>query len=62
MSATLPRVARFPALATLRTWRPKCTTETLILLTSASVSLLLAWASRGLLQRSQAWRQRAPGH
>jgi iron(III) transport system permease protein len=36
--------------------------STLILLTSASVSLLLAWASRGLLQRSQAWRQRAPGH
>ncbi len=35
--------------------------STLILLTSASVSLLLAWASRGLLQRSQAWRQRAPG-
>ena len=36
--------------------------STLILLTSAAVSLLLAWASRGLLQRSQAWRQRAPGH
>ncbi len=35
--------------------------STLILLTSASVSLLLAWTSRGLLQRSQAWRQRAPG-
>ncbi|MNM93930.1 Molybdenum transport system permease protein ModB [compost metagenome] len=35
--------------------------STLILLTSATVSLLLAWASRGLLQRSQAWRQRAPG-
>ncbi len=36
--------------------------STLILLTSATVSLLLAWASRGLLQRSQAWRQRAPGN
>jgi len=36
--------------------------STLILFTSAGVSLLLAWASRGLLQRSQAWRQRAPGH
>ncbi|MCU1721922.1 putative 2-aminoethylphosphonate ABC transporter permease subunit [Pseudomonas sp. 5P_5.1_Bac1] len=36
--------------------------STLILLTSAAVSLLLAWASRGLLSRSQAWRQRAPGH
>ncbi|UVL56595.1 putative 2-aminoethylphosphonate ABC transporter permease subunit [Pseudomonas sp. B21-035] len=36
--------------------------STLILITSATVSLLLAWASRGLLQRSQAWRQRAPGH
>ncbi|MBG8558203.1 putative 2-aminoethylphosphonate ABC transporter permease subunit [Pseudomonas qingdaonensis] len=36
--------------------------STLILLTSAGVSLLLAWASRGLLKRSQAWRQRAPGH
>uniref|UniRef100_UPI0035A6EDD4 putative 2-aminoethylphosphonate ABC transporter permease subunit n=1 Tax=Pseudomonas fluorescens TaxID=294 RepID=UPI0035A6EDD4 len=35
--------------------------STLILLTSASVSLLLAWASRGLLRRSQAWRA-APGH
>ncbi|UCJ16732.1 putative 2-aminoethylphosphonate ABC transporter permease subunit [Pseudomonas sp. MM211] len=34
--------------------------STLILLTSASVSLLLAWASRGLLRRSQAWRA-APG-
>ncbi|WP_238474392.1 putative 2-aminoethylphosphonate ABC transporter permease subunit [Pseudomonas cavernae] len=30
--------------------------STLILLTSAAVSLLLAWASRGLLRRSQAWR------
>ncbi|PXX56634.1 iron(III) transport system permease protein [Pseudomonas sp. LAMO17WK12:I10] len=36
--------------------------STLILLTSAGVSLLLAWASRGLLRRSQAWRQTAPGH
>ncbi|EIK98505.1 2-aminoethylphosphonate ABC transporter permease [Pseudomonas sp. M47T1] len=36
--------------------------STLILLTSAAVSLLLAWASRGLLRRSQAWRQGAPGH
>ncbi|WP_155718123.1 ABC transporter permease subunit, partial [Pseudomonas fluorescens] len=35
--------------------------STLILFTSASVSLLLAWASRGALRRSQAWRQRAPG-
>ncbi len=35
--------------------------STLILLTSAAVSLLLAWASRGLLRRSQAWRA-APGH
>ncbi|GLZ87456.1 ABC transporter permease [Metapseudomonas resinovorans] len=34
--------------------------STLILLTSAGVSLLLAWASRGLLRRSQAWRQGAP--
>ena len=33
--------------------------STLILLTSASASLLLATASRGLLRRSQAWRQRA---
>lgn len=30
--------------------------STLILFTSAGVSLLLAWASRGLLRRSQAWR------
>jgi iron(III) transport system permease protein len=30
--------------------------STLILLTSAGVSLLLAWASRGALRRSQAWR------
>jgi iron(III) transport system permease protein len=35
--------------------------STLILFTSAGVSLLLA-ASRGLLRRSQAWRQTAPGH
>jgi iron(III) transport system permease protein len=35
--------------------------STLILLTSAGVSLLLAWASRCLLRRSQAWRA-APGH
>jgi iron(III) transport system permease protein len=35
--------------------------STLILFTSASVSLLLAWASRGVLRRSQAWRQNAPG-
>lgn len=34
--------------------------STLILLTSATTSLLLAGASRGLLRRSQAWRQRAP--
>lgn len=34
--------------------------STLILLTSAAVSLLLAWASRGLLRRSQAWRRGAP--
>ena len=34
--------------------------STLILLTSAGVSLLLAAASRGLLRRSQAWRQGAP--
>lgn len=34
--------------------------STLILLTSATASLLLAGASRGLLRRSQAWRQRAP--
>ncbi|MGQ7815103.1 putative 2-aminoethylphosphonate ABC transporter permease subunit [Metapseudomonas furukawaii] len=34
--------------------------STLILLTSAAVSLLLAWASRGALRRSQAWRQGAP--
>ncbi len=31
--------------------------STLILLTSAAVSLLLAGASRGLLRRSQAWRK-----
>lgn len=30
--------------------------STLILFTSAGVSLLLAWAARGLLRRSQAWR------
>ncbi len=35
--------------------------STLILLTSAGVSLLLALASRGLLRRSQAWRQGVPG-
>ncbi|WP_082805248.1 putative 2-aminoethylphosphonate ABC transporter permease subunit [Pseudomonas sp. BMS12] len=35
--------------------------STLILLTSAGVSLLLAGASRGLLRRSQAWRA-APAH
>jgi len=35
--------------------------STLILFTSAGVSLLLAWASRGVLRRSQAWRQTAPG-
>ncbi len=35
--------------------------STLILLTSAAVSLLLAGVSRGLLRRSQAWRT-APGH
>lgn len=35
--------------------------STLILLTSAAVSLLLAGASRGLLRRAQAWRA-APGH
>ncbi|WP_373293596.1 putative 2-aminoethylphosphonate ABC transporter permease subunit [Pseudomonas matsuisoli] len=35
--------------------------STLILLTSAGVSLLLAGASRGLLRRSQAWRG-APAH
>lgn len=34
--------------------------STLILFTSATASLLLAGASRGLLRRSQAWRQRAP--
>ena len=34
--------------------------STLILLTSIGVSLLLAWASRGVLRRSQAWRQGAP--
>ncbi|WP_339489978.1 putative 2-aminoethylphosphonate ABC transporter permease subunit [Pseudomonas sp. EL_65y_Pfl2_R95] len=34
--------------------------STLILLTSAAVSVLLAGASRGLLKRSQAWRQAAP--
>lgn len=36
--------------------------STLILLTSAGVSLLLAGLSRGLLRRSQAWRTPAPGH
>ncbi|MNZ71271.1 putative 2-aminoethylphosphonate transport system permease protein PhnV [compost metagenome] len=34
--------------------------STLILLTSAAVSLVLAGASRGLLRRSQAWRQANP--
>ncbi|MBT8766678.1 putative 2-aminoethylphosphonate ABC transporter permease subunit [Metapseudomonas boanensis] len=33
--------------------------STLILLTSAVVSLLLAWTSRGLVRRSQAWRRGA---
>lgn len=36
--------------------------STLILLTSAAVSLALAATSRGLLRRSQAWRQVAPSH
>jgi iron(III) transport system permease protein len=36
--------------------------STLILLTSAGVSLLLASLSRGLLRRSQSWRKPAPGH
>lgn len=36
--------------------------STLILVTSAAVSVLLAGASRGLLRRSQAWRQAAPSH
>jgi iron(III) transport system permease protein len=36
--------------------------STLILFTSAAVSLLLAWVSRGLLRRSQAWRQSAPSY
>lgn len=36
--------------------------STLILLTSAGVSLLLAALSRGLLRRSQAWRQPALAH
>src|SRR5471032_3140831 len=36
--------------------------SSLILFTSVAVSLLLAWASRGVLRRSQAWRQTAPGH
>ncbi len=36
--------------------------STLILFTSVAVSLLLAWASRGVLRRSQAWRQTEPGH
>ncbi|WP_282345879.1 putative 2-aminoethylphosphonate ABC transporter permease subunit [Pseudomonas sp. PS01301] len=36
--------------------------STLILFTSAAVSLLLAWTSRGLLRRSQAWRQSTPSH
>ncbi len=35
--------------------------STLILLTSAAVSLLLAGASRGVLRRAQAWRT-AAGH
>lgn len=34
--------------------------STLILLTSGGVSLLLAWLSRGLLRRSQAWRHGPP--
>ncbi|MOA33057.1 hypothetical protein D3C78_1543160 [compost metagenome] len=36
--------------------------STLILLTSAAVSLALAGASRGLLRRSQAWRQANPAN
>ncbi|ARU86781.1 putative 2-aminoethylphosphonate ABC transporter permease subunit [Pseudomonas sp. M30-35] len=36
--------------------------STLILVTSAAVSVLLAGASRVLLRRSQAWRQAAPSH
>ena len=36
--------------------------STLILLTSAAVSMLLAALSRGLLRRSQSWRKPAPGH
>ena len=36
--------------------------SSLILFTSVAVSLLLAWASRGVLRRSQAWRQTEPGH
>lgn len=36
--------------------------SSLILVTSAAVSLLLAGLSRGVLRRSQAWRQPAPGH
>lgn len=36
--------------------------SSLILLTSAGVSLLLAGLARGVLRRSQAWRQPTPGH
>jgi len=48
MSTTLPRASRFPALATLRGWRPQCTTETLILLTS----VFFAVACNGLFWHS----------
>ena len=48
MSAALPRATRFPALATLRAWRPQCTTETLILLTS----VFFAVACNGLFWHS----------
>jgi len=48
MSTTLPRATRFPALATLRGWRPQCTTETLILLTS----VFFAVACNGLFWHS----------
>ena len=48
MSTTLPRATRLSALATLRAWRPQCTTETLILLTS----IFFAVACNGLFWHS----------
>ena len=60
--ARLCRVASLALATALAVAGGAAAMSTLILLTSAAVSLLLAGASRGLLRRSQAWRQTAPGH